>query len=175
MTFLSQLKANLCFFGLLILINIIFLVMRLEIPDEPFEICDLSQDRPALQAWAGRGSYATIHGRQIFYIDTQPQTQASTTSQAHQKTIVVVHGFPSSSFDYHRVLDRLQQEGRVILMDHVGYGLSEKPQKDYGYTLQTYGEDLLGLLDKLGVYRAHWIAHDMGDSVVVALLARMQR
>ena len=55
--------------------------------------------------------------------------------EENDRIYVIIHGFPSSSFEYHRVLDKLAKYGRVVVFDHIGFGLSEKPRTNYGYTL----------------------------------------
>jgi pimeloyl-ACP methyl ester carboxylesterase len=44
--------------------------------------------------------------------------------------IILIHGFPASSFDYHRAIKTLEAGGHPVLMfDHIGFGLSDKPQE----------------------------------------------
>ncbi len=45
--------------------------------------------------------------------------------------LLVVHGFPTSSHDFHLVVDRLAADRRVLLVDLVGFGLSAKPDLAY--------------------------------------------
>ena len=51
-------------------------------------------------------------------------------------SMTLLHGFPSSSFDFHLVLDSLAEHRRVLLIDMVGYGLSSKPDRAYTMDLQ---------------------------------------
>ena len=50
--------------------------------------------------------------------------------------LLILHGFPTSSFDFHRVVDRLATDRRVLLFDMLGYGLSDKPDRAYSFGLQ---------------------------------------
>lgn len=88
--------------------------------------------------------------------------------------IVVLHGFPTCSFDFSRALPVLAERRRVILHDHLGFGLSEKPA-DYGYSLFEQAEIAAGLWRSMGITRAHVIAHDYGTSVATELLALRER
>lgn len=85
--------------------------------------------------------------------------------------IVVLHGFPTSSFDFHRVFDRLVATGRrVVLFDFLGFGFSDKPDRRYGIDL--HADTAVALLAMLGIDRFTLVTHDMGDSVGGELLAR---
>mgnify|MGYP006191305659 CR=1 FL=1 len=50
--------------------------------------------------------------------------------------VVLLHGFPTSSLDFAGVVDRLAERRRVVLLDLLGYGLSEKPDLHYKLSLQ---------------------------------------
>lgn len=85
--------------------------------------------------------------------------------------LVVVHGYPTSSHDFHRVVSLLEDDRRVCLVDLPGYGLSDKPRGDHRYTI---GDDAR-LVDHLvrttfGLERFTLVTHDRGDSVGLALL-----
>lgn len=51
------------------------------------------------------------------------------TEGAGAETLILVHGFPSSSFDYRRTITTLASAGNtVIVFDHLGFGFSDKPE-----------------------------------------------
>src|SRR6185436_12149599 len=85
--------------------------------------------------------------------------------------LVILHGYPTSSIDYHQVLPSLTNRFRVIAHDHLGFGLSEKPV-DYSYALLDQADVAEELWLSLGVTRAHCFAHDYGTSVATELVAR---
>ena len=58
--------------------------------------------------------------------------------------LLILHGYPSSSHDYLAALPRLTQNYRVVLHDHLGFGLSQKPS-DYSYSLLEQAEVALAL------------------------------
>ena len=121
-----------------------------------------------IEDWRARGAYHSIEGHSLFVVDTDPE------GAEDRPALVVLHGYPTSSHDYYRVLDDLAREYRVIVHDHLGFGLSEKPQS-YSYALMEQTDLALLLWQRLGVRSAHVFAHDYGTSVATELLARWNR
>ncbi len=118
--------------------------------------------------WRARGAYHTLNGQSLFVVDTGAEG-------AHdQPTLVLLHGYPTSSHDYYRVLDDLAGNYRVVIHDHLGFGLSDKP-RDYSYSLLEQADVALLLWQRLGVRSAHVFGHDYGTSVATELLARWNR
>ena len=66
--------------------------------------------------------------------------------------LLVLHGFPSSSYDFAAVLDDLRRTRRVLLLDFLGYGLSTKP--DQAYTLAEQADIVMAFIAELGIERA---------------------
>jgi|SaaInlV_100m_DNA_3_1039692.scaffolds.fasta_scaffold01355_7 pimeloyl-ACP methyl ester carboxylesterase len=87
------------------------------------------------------------------------------------KTALLLHGFPESSYSYHRVVEGLQSNfDRIILFDFLGFGMSDKPL-DHNYNMMEQAQIALEVWESLGVKGGHLIAHDMGDSVATELVA----
>jgi pimeloyl-ACP methyl ester carboxylesterase len=86
---------------------------------------------------------------------------------------VLVHGFPTSSYDYRGLMQRLAPHFRCIAFDFPGYGLSDKPAA-YSYSLFQQADAMEALLRALGIPRARVVCHDMGTSVLCELLARSE-
>ncbi|HTZ09810.1 MAG TPA: alpha/beta hydrolase, partial [Acidimicrobiales bacterium] len=84
--------------------------------------------------------------------------------------LLVLHGFPTSSFDFHAVVEAWAEHRRVLLLDLVGFGLSDKP--DRRYSVETYADGVQAFVDGLGVRRLAMVSHDLGDTVGGELLAR---
>ena len=84
--------------------------------------------------------------------------------------VLVLHGFPTSSHDWHRVLDRFARRRRVVLPDLLGFGLSDKP--DQRYSLFEQADLVEAVAGDLGLDEVSLLTHDMGDSVGGELLAR---
>ena len=120
-----------------------------------------------LDEWARRGVHHRIFGDRIFAVDTGPKPGV-------RAPVLVLHGFPSSSLDFRPALPRLAHERRVIVHDHLGLGLSDKPAR-YSYSLVEQAEVALALWRSLGVTSGHLVAHDYGTSVATELLARRER
>ena len=74
------------------------------------------------QEWRNKGGFVTVFGRKIFVIDTAVNSNSSANNK---KTLVLLHGYPTSSYDYYKVLPQLSEKYRVILHDHLGFGFSK--------------------------------------------------
>ena len=119
---------------------------------------------PAAAAWRRRGRHHDLGGHRIFTVDLP------CSGRETRPPLLVLHGFPTSSFDFHLVADRLTADRRVVLFDMLGYGLSDKPDRDYTFPLQA---DLaVALADTLGLDRLGLLTHDVGDTLGGELLAR---
>lgn len=90
------------------------------------------------------------------------------------KPVVMLHGNPSWSFYYRHLALALRDHNRVIVPDHIGCGLSDKPGDDrYDYTLKSRVDDLEFLLDSLGVNeKITLVVHDWGGMIGMTYAAR---
>lgn len=120
----------------------------------------------AIGAWEALGTRLTIGGHGIFVVDLP----AAAPGREPPEPLVVVHGYPTSSFDYAEVAPALAEHRRVVLVDLLGFGLSDKP--DQRYTMAGQADVVAGVLDRLGITRCALLTHDMGDTVGGELLAR---
>ena len=119
--------------------------------------------------WKSKGEFISVNDRKLFVIDTS--SFFSTEDQVPSKTMVVLHGYPTSSYDYYKVLPELSKHYRVIIHDHLGFGFSDKPL-DYSYSLLDQADVALQLWQQLGVKKTHLLAHDYGTSVATEIIAR---
>lgn len=117
------------------------------------------------ESWRDRGRPVEILGRRIFVVEQ---------GRPERPWLVILHGFPTSSADYHRVIDRFVEHYRVVVHDHLGFGFSDKPA-DTSYSLFEQAETALVLWRELGVRDPHLLAHDYGTSVATEILARRDR
>ncbi len=85
--------------------------------------------------------------------------------------LVMVHGNPSWSFYYRKLVAAFSETGRVIAPDHIGCGLSDKPQ-DYAYTLAQHVDNLGSLLDQLELERINLVLHDWGGAIGMGFAVR---
>jgi len=116
-----------------------------------------------IEKWQSFGNFHTILGKKVFVID----------KGSSKRTIVILHGYPTSSYDYWMVIDKLSNKYRVIIHDHLGFGLSEKPL-NYSYSLIEQAEIALSLWKSLQLNEVIILAHDYGTSVATEILARSQ-
>jgi pimeloyl-ACP methyl ester carboxylesterase len=114
--------------------------------------------------WAAVGTQRDLCGHRVFTID------APAIGPETHEPLLILHGFPSSSFDYAAVLDPLRAGRRVLLVDGLGYGLSDKPDVRYSMALQA--DVAAAFVAELGLTRLALMTHDMGDTVGGELLAR---
>ena len=84
--------------------------------------------------------------------------------------LLFLHGYPSSSYDWRLLLDRLPGR-RTACFDFLGFGLSEKP-RDHVYSLLEQADLVEGIVRRLDTDEVVLVAHDMGTSVATELLAR---
>ncbi|HEX3332776.1 MAG TPA: alpha/beta hydrolase [Acidimicrobiales bacterium] len=114
--------------------------------------------------WEAIGQYRHYADERIFTVD------APAIGPEVHPPLLVLHGFPTSSFDYTAVIDGLRAGRRVLLFDMLGFGLSAKPDRAYSMDLQA--DIAAAYLADLGIDRLALLTHDMGDTVGGELLAR---
>ncbi|WP_028624221.1 alpha/beta fold hydrolase [Pseudomonas sp. Ant30-3] len=86
--------------------------------------------------------------------------------------LLLIHGFPTASWDWHFLWQPLAQRYRLIACDMLGFGDSAKPV-NHEYSLLEQADLQQALLEHLNVETpVHILAHDYGDSVAQELLAR---
>ena len=79
--------------------------------------------------------------------------------------VVMLHGNPTWSYFYRNMVKGLSEAGfRCIAPDHVGCGLSDKPQ-DYPYRLENHIQNLQSLIEKLDLKEVHLVVHDWGGAI----------
>jgi pimeloyl-ACP methyl ester carboxylesterase len=101
--------------------------------------------------------YADIDGQQIFYREA---------GAADAPTLVLLHGFPASSFMFRNLIPLLSDRYHVIAPDHLGFGLSSAPSADeFDYSFSALAGLTAGLLLHLGLTRYAIYVHDYGAPV----------
>jgi haloalkane dehalogenase len=78
--------------------------------------------------------------------------------------ILCVHGNPTWSFAFRRIVRELSPTHRVLAVDHIGCGLSSKPQ-DYEYRLETHIDNLVRFIDELNLTGITLVGHDWGGCI----------
>src|SRR5262245_3763537 len=115
--------------------------------------------------WSERGERVEVLGHRLFVVDRAPADGREAGAP-----VLVLHGFPTSSHDWHRVLDRFARRQRVVVPDLLGFGLSDKP--DRHYSLFDQADLVEGIARALALDEVALVTHDIGDSVGGELLAR---
>ena len=77
--------------------------------------------------------------------------------------VVFVHGNPGPAEDWRRLVTRTGAFARAVAPDMPGYGGADKPDS-FDYTVDGYARHLGGILDQLGIDRAHLVLHDFGGA-----------
>jgi len=86
--------------------------------------------------------------------------------------LLMVHGNPTWSFAWRNLIKDLSRDYRVLAVDHIGCGFSDKPQ-DYSYTLARHIENLAHFVEALDLRHITLFAHDWGGAIGMGTAARL--
>lgn len=114
--------------------------------------------------WKTLGNTVLINAQKWFY-------RYHRNSEA--PTLLLLHGFPTSSYDWHKVWDDLAEHFTLIAPDFLGFGWSQKPYP-YNYSIKQQAKGCQKLLEHIGVSTYHILAHDYGNTVTQELLAQFE-
>ncbi|MET8413942.1 alpha/beta fold hydrolase, partial [Streptomyces sp. NPDC005195] len=97
---------------------------------------------------------ATVRGLEVFYREAgDPQAP----------TLVLLHGFPTSSHMFRHLIPALADRYHVIAPDHIGFGQSAMPSpQEFPYTFEALTQVTSDLLEQLGVDRFAMYVQDYG-------------
>ncbi len=113
-----------------------------------------------LQEWKDQGAYFNYNSHQIFTID-----------EGVGDVILLIHGFPTSSWDWSQMWPELTKRYRVLAIDMIGFGFSDKPRK-YKYSIMDQADLVEAFLRSKDIRNVKLFTHDYGDTVAQELLAR---
>lgn len=89
--------------------------------------------------------------------------------QGEGDPVVMVHGNPTWSFFFRRIISALTPDYRTIAPDHMGCGLSDKPdERAYDFRLKSRLDDFSALMDHLALNRVTLLVHDWGGMIAMA-------
>lgn len=100
-------------------------------------------------------SFMTPRDARMSYLDEGPRTDSA---------VLMLHGNPTWSFYYRHLVQALAPTRRCVAPDHIGMGLSAKPQ-DYDYSLATRIADVEALVASLGLKQIDLVVHDWGGAI----------
>lgn len=98
-------------------------------------------------------NYFNVNGQNLHYID-----------EGEGEILLFVHGTPSWSFDFRKVIKILRTKYRCIALDHIGFGLSDKPAK-YDYSTQNHSKTLEKFVLEKKLEKFTLIVHDFGGPI----------
>jgi len=111
------------------------------------------------EAWVDRSvypfqsRYIDVDGGRMHYVD-----------EGAGLPLVMVHGTPTWSFLYRHLIAELSQSYRVIAPDHIGFGLSEKPER-WSYRPEDHARNLTTLIERLALRDVTLVVHDFGGPI----------
>lgn len=118
----------------------------------------------AVAEWRTKGEIIEHDGLDVFVLDHPA------IGEERHEPLLVLHGFPSSSFDFRSVLDRLAEHRRVVSLDFLGFGFSSKP--DVRYSIRMQADAAEAAAEHARLERVSMLTHDMGDTIGGELLRR---
>lgn len=118
--------------------------------------------------WRAKGHYMALCEHSIFVID---DASSMVDVDNELPVLLLVHGFPTSSWDWAPIWDSLAKHYRLVCLDMLGFGFSDKPNQR-NYTIHKQADLIDELVTKLGLTEFHVLAHDYGVTVAQELLAR---
>ena len=119
-------------------------------------------DIDSLNQWFKKGKLIALNGNEIFTVEE---------GDSGKPCIVLIHGFPTASYDFEGIWNSLAKDFRLISLDMLGFGFSDKPNRR-DYTLHKQADLFEALIHHHGIDEYHVLAHDYGVSVAQELLAR---
>jgi len=121
---------------------------------------DESQFSEPTRRWLDSGRHIQVNGIRVFVHE-----------RGAGPAVLLLHGFPTSAYDWRGVIDRLEGTFRCIAPDLLGFGLSDKPAA-FSYSLFQQADMIEAVAKGLSIDAGHIVSHDMGTSVHTELLAR---
>lgn len=117
-----------------------------------------------MSPFATRHHMVAVAGQQVFYREA---------GDPSRPTLVLLHGFPTSSHMFRNLIPALADEYHLVAPDHVGFGQSSAPPvEQFDYSFERLTEITLGLLDTLGIERFALYLHDYGAPIGLRIASR---
>lgn len=112
--------------------------------------------------WRAAGSFFEHRGHRIFWREA---------NNSGAPALLLIHGFPTASWDWEKIWPDLVARYRVLTLDMIGFGFSDKPYF-YDYRIMDQADIYDEFLSTRGIKEYHVLSHDYGDTVASELIAR---
>lgn len=119
-----------------------------------------------LETWRQQGEFSDFEGNQIF-------VRASGKAEIDGEGVLIVHGFPGSSWDWSGVIESVEKQTRVVAPDMLGYGQSDKPI-DGNYSIFRSADMFEAIAARHGIRDCTLVIHDLGQTVGAELMMRQE-
>jgi pimeloyl-ACP methyl ester carboxylesterase len=120
-----------------------------------------NEENAIISRHESNGNYVMVDGLKTFYLDA-----------GMGPVVFCIHGVPTSSFLYRKVVQQLQQKGlRAIAIDLPGLGLTDRPE-NFNYIFSNFGTFCNRFLDSLKIDEVHLLIHDIGAPVGLSMAAQ---
>lgn len=149
--------------GTLAVLALAVLIIPLVWPIPPLE------DTVPVEELAGdEARFAEVDGVRIHYVESG--------SASAERTFILMHGFGASTFSWRDQLELLRDRGRVVAFDRPAFGFTERLMPPYRganpYSIEANADQLVGLMDELGIEKAVVVGHSAGGAAAVYAAAR---
>lgn len=114
---------------------------------------------PQLESWLKGGRWFAWNNHRVFFRD-----------EGEGPAVLLLHGYPTGSYDWHKIWPMLVHGHRLIAPDFLGLGFSDKP-RGLSYSISSHAQTIEALMDSLGIGEVHVVAHDLGVRVAQEMLA----
>lgn len=119
---------------------------------------------PQIEQFLQSGTFVELSGKAIY-------SHSTASSRSSHETLLLIHGFPTSSWDWQKINAPLAQLAHLEAIDMLGFGFSDKPNKR-DYTIHQQASLQFEYLEYKGIREVHILCHDYGVSVAQEMLAR---
>jgi len=105
-----------------------------------------------------RSRFVQLAAGRVHYVD-----------EGEGPVILFVHGTPTWSFEYRHLISGLRSSHRCVAIDHLGFGLSERPDS-FDYTPESHAKNLVEFVHALGLRDVTLVVHDFGGPIALPLV-----
>lgn len=161
----------------IIMLVVIALIIKANIPGDKSTSCEqyyagMKNPPASAQAWCSEGHHFLWQST-LPENTTYPPLNIFYTCQGNPQNpaILLIHGYPTSSYDFAKLVDQLKDNYYLCALDTPGYGFSDKPKGNYHYSIFDDAKLVDNFIQNVAKLKEFTlITHDKGDSVGLALL-----